>query len=109
MSKQFVDANNDKTGHLFRHRVSPPEHGVESAPKKRKYKYVNFSIHGGSWCCFTNRGNTQLGFLEWNPKWKQFEYVPEERTAYTQDCLTDISHFMRQLEDEKRTNNSSLP
>jgi hypothetical protein len=70
---------------------------------KTKYKYINFSQTLHKWRCYTNRGNDELGFLEWNQRWKQYEFVPAAiPVAFTQDCLMDIADFIRQIETEKK-------
>jgi hypothetical protein len=75
---------------------------TDKVPTKTKYKYIHFvKPESGNWECMTNRGKDYLGQLEWNPKWKQFEFVPAGAyVGFTQDCLTDISDFMRQLEQK---------
>jgi hypothetical protein len=70
--------------------------------KKTKYKYIHFEPirkdEGPGWYCFSNLGKNCLGLVEWYARWKQWQYVPAPKTAYTSECHRDIADFMDQLE-----------
>lgn len=66
---------------------------------KTRYKYIHFDKNGDdTWTCLTNRGDTELGNIMKNLQWKCYEFVPEYGMAFTEDCCSDISHFLRQLD-----------
>lgn len=73
---------------------------------KTRYKHINFQTRLDVWHCCANRTGDVLGFLEWNSRWKQFEFVPKENTGFTQDCLADIADFIRQLETGRKNANA---
>lgn len=68
-----------------------------------KYKYIHFikehhTLLGYElWVCKNNQGKNYLGFIEYVNKWGEFQYVPENNTAYTHECCTDIADFLQQL------------
>lgn len=48
----------------------------------------------GAWLVGTKRQNQLLGIVEWDAKWRQFEFVPAMGTAFTHDCLSAIAEFL---------------
>ena len=78
---------------------------------KTKYKYIHFvyadikneSAMGGrlnQWVCRNNKSKSDLGLICFNGKWRCWEFWPDERSAFTTDCLADIIDFLKQLEKE---------
>lgn len=66
---------------------------------KTRYRFIHFEqTSGGIWLCYANKGNYELGFCEPYPKWHQWQFAPERGAFFTSDCLTDIAHFLGQLE-----------
>ena len=72
---------------------------------KIKYKYIEFVKRETAKEIFWNINNHKyeqyLGNLQYNPKWKQWEFCPEPDTGFTQDCLEYIIHFIKQLIGEE--------
>ena len=68
---------------------------------KTKYKYIHFAKKEvGSftiWSCLTNKGSELLGSVAYYKTWKESVYYPEDSTALSHDCLTDIADFLTQL------------
>lgn len=72
---------------------------------KTVYKYIKFvqSIDAevkSSWVCYNTKVNYRLGWVEWNSRWKCWQFCPADNTAFTTDCLADIIHFLKQLAKE---------
>lgn len=65
---------------------------------KTKYKYIEFnkSIIEDKWLC-KNRNEIVLGWAEYNIKWKEWEFCPNDNMAFTIECLHDIADFIEQL------------
>ena len=69
---------------------------------KTKYKYIEFKKDvSGVWHCGNHKTDDYLGRVMWVKRWKCYEFVPNEGTAYTVECLADLADFIRQLEQEK--------
>lgn len=70
---------------------------------KTKYKHLFFVQNGEKWDCRNGKEKywLLLGVVHYNLRWKCFEFWPEERMAFTDDCLTDIADFLKQLNEEK--------
>ena len=75
---------------------------------KTKYKYIEFIKRETAkeifWAVNNHRCEQYLGDLQYNPnkKWEQWVFCPEPDMGFTQDCLEDIIHFIKQLEEEKK-------
>jgi len=76
--------------------------GNEEMSIKTEYKYIKFDWIGGpkdrkTWKCTNIKGNYALGIICWYSMWKRYCFFPIGSTVYSQDCLEDIIHFMKQL------------
>ena len=65
---------------------------------KTKYKYIYFEKVDGQWCCFNNKSGCALGWIQYYRKWKLYVIEFEPGCVFNNTCLTDISHFLRQLQ-----------
>ena len=72
-----------------------------------RYKHIRFEDIQGFTVCRSNHGGAALGRVEWNPQWLEYEFVPEENTAYTVDCLRDMSHFVGRMNAERKINKTA--
>ncbi len=43
-----------------------------------------------------------LGYIKWFGRLRQYSFYPEENTIYNQECLNDISTFVKKLMDERK-------
>ena len=69
---------------------------------KTKYKYIEFMQGAdGVWHCGNPKANVYLGHVEYHKKWKCYQFVPHPNTAYTVECLEDLAHFIKQLDEVK--------
>lgn len=70
---------------------------------KTKYKYIYFAKEQpeADWVCYNNHSQAILGFIQWYPKWKQYVIEFTEDIIFNDACLTDIAHFLRQLNQQK--------
>lgn len=70
------------------------------------YKYLWFAQFNDMFgevyfkCFGRHPKGLQLGKVVWNDQWNCWDFLPEENKAFTQDCLADISDFMRQAEKQ---------
>lgn len=66
---------------------------------KTKYKYIEFTWQPTShcWLVTNHKFKEHIGQLNFFKKWKQWELVPYENTAWTMDCLADVIDFVKQL------------
>ena len=44
-----------------------------------------------------NHTGTDLGWVRWECRWRQYCFFPIGTTLYSKSCLDDISHFINQL------------
>ena len=66
-----------------------------------KYKYIYFEkVDGCGWYCYNNKTESVLGRIEYYRKWKQYIIEFEPGCVFNDTCLTDIIHFLRQLQME---------
>jgi len=70
------------------------------------YKHIRFEEIEGFTVCRSNHGGAVLGRVEWMARWKEYEFVPEENTAYTVECLRDLADFVGKM-NRKKANASS--
>lgn len=69
---------------------------------KIKYKYIEFTkVEDDLWEINNHKYEEKLATLEWHKKWKQWELCPFPMVAFTQDCLEDVIHFIKQLKEAK--------
>jgi hypothetical protein len=79
---------------------------------KTEYKYIEFNEQklkrkrDGKdvtvWFCQNRKIGTHLGWVEYYDEWKQYVFTATDNTMiFSASCLTDIAHFLKQLNDEK--------
>ena len=66
------------------------------------YKHIRFVDTQGFTVCLSNYGDAVLGRVEWMAKWREFEFVPEANTAYTVECLRDLTDFVGKMNAERK-------
>ena len=71
---------------------------------KTKYKYIHFNeTVKGTWYCYNNKTESDLGCVEYYKRWKQWVWVWGRIGEFEQDrvfngqCLEDIIDFLGQL------------
>lgn len=68
---------------------------------KTKYKYVEMKLDNGKvWHVGNHKTNDYLGTIQYYPRWKEWEFLPNPDTGYTHVCLVDIADFINQLNTE---------
>ena len=67
---------------------------------KTKYKYIHFEKIAGQWFCYNNKAKSELGRIEYYSRWRQYVIEFEQGCVFNDTCLTDIIHFLRQLQTE---------
>lgn len=86
--------------------ISWPDGGmVASNPQPSRqveYKYISFveSITNKNkqvWQCVNNSSKEELGLVKWYATWRRYCYFPTVQAVYSDDCLDDISHFIKQI------------
>ena len=65
---------------------------------KTRYKYIHFdeSIEG-SWYCYNNKTEGDLGCATYYESWKQWVMEFDEGCVFNNQCLRDIIDFLDQL------------
>lgn len=76
---------------------------------KTEYEYIHFdNIEDKSknsvWSCRNNRNNSELGRVQWYPQWRQYCFLSLmiHEAVFSASCHDDISHFLKQLNTERR-------
>lgn len=62
-------------------------------------KHMRAEQRNGQWTLTTRRGEV-LGVLDWNERWRQFEFVPAFGSAFTSDCMRPLSDLLDKLTAE---------
>jgi len=78
---------------------------------KTEYKYIQFvklpqnpKKKTEEWNCCSIATGYELAIIEWYGQWKQYVFAPEDNMIFSAGCLDDISHFIKQLMDERKPN-----
>lgn len=53
------------------------------------------------WRVVSARSGVPLGMVEFRPTWRQYVFVPDGRTLFAADCMTEIAEFLTQLKEER--------
>lgn len=73
--------------------------------KETKKKHINFieftSLPEGLWLCRNNQSGAVLVKLHYYPQWKQHVAEFDKDAVFSEDCLTDVADFMRELNEAK--------
>ena len=79
-------------------------------PTKTEYKHIAFTEHTlkrgkkdvNVWICGNPKAGVTLGWTEYYAEWKQHVFSAINDTMiFSASCLTDIAHFLKQLNDGK--------
>lgn len=62
--------------------------------KKRKTDIYSVKSKSSAW---------EIGKIKWFPSWRQYCFFPESNTIFSKGCLDDISDFLEQLKQERKT------
>ena len=70
---------------------------------KTKYKYISFvpGANNTVWTIWNHKSDDYLGVLEYKKQWREWELCPEPNTGWTNQCLLDVSDFIKQLPNAK--------
>lgn len=72
---------------------------------KTEYQYLTFDktekqpVKTSKWNCRNRKSQTILGEIKWHSAWRQYCYFPTVQAVYSDDCLKDISDFIKQLKE----------
>jgi hypothetical protein len=70
------------------------------------YQHIRFEEIEVFTVCRSNHGGAVLGRVEWNARWREHEFIPEPNTAYTRECLRDLTEFVGVMNAERKSNAS---
>lgn len=68
-----------------------------------KYKFIHFEkVEDGVktrpfYQCKNNKSGDNLGFVEYDRRWKLHTFNPSPHTVFSVSCMQDIIHFIGQL------------
>lgn len=68
------------------------------------YKYIYFekcTVGGVFYAMNNKRSEESLGSIYYYEQWKQFVVEPLEGCVFNTQCLCDIAHFLKQLNEAK--------
>lgn len=70
-------------------------------------KYIDFKLleekpRTQVWGIYSKSQNIRLGIIKWWGPWRQYTFLPDDRTLYSSGCLSDIIAFIRKLMDERK-------
>jgi len=75
---------------------------------KTRFRYIHFVREDGLWTCRNNRTDGDLGYVTWDREWKQYVFWPEGGIAFSHDCLTNISTFLKERNVDGREHRGIL-
>lgn len=53
------------------------------------------------WRVLSARTGVPLGMVEFRSTWRQYVFVPGERTLFAADCMMEVAEFLTQLKEER--------
>lgn len=83
---KFIDytvAKKNKRGHM-----------LNSQPKTNTYVVRN------------KESETVLGIIKWYGPFRQYSFFPEPDMVFEKTCLTDLSNFLKKIEEERKSLNA---
>jgi hypothetical protein len=75
---------------------------------KTEYEYLSFDLKPEqpkkttAWYCRNKQSRDILAEVKWYPAWRQYCFFPLCLSVYNDACLADISHFLKQLDEERK-------
>ncbi len=70
---------------------------------KTKYKYIHFDeTVKGTWYCYNNSSEGDLGRATYYKRWKQWVMEFEGDMVFNNQCLIDIADFLTQLNKNRK-------
>ena len=75
---------------------------------KTEYQYLTFELmpeqssKTSAWFCKNKRSGTVLAHVKFHPPWRQYCFFPVIQAVYNKGCLSDISDFLNQLQEERK-------
>ena len=69
---------------------------------KTKYKFVHFEKGAWGWILKNTKHGDILGRIFFYEKWNQYILDANSNCAFSADCLTDIAHFLVQLNSSSK-------
>jgi hypothetical protein len=71
------------------------------------YEYLIFVVQQSTgktsrYHCTTKSAGALLGEVKWHSPWRQYCYFPQIQAVYSAGCMTDIAHFVKQLNDARK-------
>lgn len=65
-------------------------------PKRKTKKYLVHSRYDGA----------ILGAISWYGGWRQYVFLPHPDTIWSDDCLLELSEFLKQLKEARKKKNN---
>ncbi len=71
-------------------------------------KYIYFQManknNPASWIVdvFADDGDVKLGQIRFYAHWRQYAFYPEDGTVYEKTCLSDITKFVKMMNDVQK-------
>ena len=65
-------------------------------PYRRKPKTWVYQVN-------SRKQGSELGYIKWFPRWRQYAFFPESETTFSLGCLMDVAKFIQSLTDEHRS------
>ena len=65
-------------------------------PYRRKPKTWVYQVN-------SRKQGSELGYIKWFPRWRQYAFFPEPETTFSVGCLRDVAKLIHLLMDEHQT------
>ena len=49
-------------------------------------------------CVVSKSTRAELGGIAWHPRWRQYVFIPNAETVWSEDCLEDVRQVMLRME-----------
>ncbi|HYE53692.1 MAG TPA: hypothetical protein VD996_02575 [Chitinophagaceae bacterium] len=77
----------------------------------KEYKWIVFSLQGCTaktnyYNCYNKKNNILLGQVRWYPPFGRYSFFTEDNIVFEETCLTDISDFLREINNEHKAKRS---
>jgi len=68
----------------------------------RTFKYITIGGQADSYLVYNTKAEELLGQIKYYSKWREYEFYPHLGTAWSWDCLRDLSGFIKELNDQRK-------
>ena len=67
-----------------------------------KFRLTSKGYKTSHWSVENKIDNEHLGFITWYSQWRQYCFMPDTNTIYSQGCLREVADFIKKQMDKRK-------